>query len=144
MANNEITSIEDLKRYSNGAVVELPSYGEGQRFFAQLKRPSLMALMKKGKIPNSLLTTANQIFADTDSLDVEDENTYKDVFDVMELMCEATFVKPTYKELKEAGIELTDEQMFFVFNYSQRGVDNLSNFREQSEDRIGTSDMQEI
>ena len=46
-------------------------------------------------------------------------------------MCEASFVEPTYKELKAAGVELTDEQYMFIFGYSQNGVADLESFRSK-------------
>ena len=39
-----------------------------------------------------------------------------------------------YDDLKEAGVKLTDEQMMFVFNYTQNGVEALESFREERED----------
>ena len=46
----KLTSIEELKKYANGTVVELPSFSEGQPFVARLKRPSLLSMVKQGKI----------------------------------------------------------------------------------------------
>jgi hypothetical protein len=116
-----ITSIADLQSYSSGAVVELPPFAPGQNFVARLRRPSMLSLMKNGKIPNSLLNKAQQLF-DGDSKSLEGDGAMQEVMGVLEVMAEATFLEPTYKEIKEAGIELTDEQLMFVFNYSQQGA----------------------
>ena len=43
------------------------------------------------------------------------------------------FVEPSWSELKNAGIELTDEQYMFIFNYTQEGVKALEPFREDEE-----------
>ena len=64
----------------------------------------------------------------------------KDLFDVMDKLCEATFVEPSYSEIKEAGIKLTDEQMMFVFSYTQNGVKALDSFREESKNPELTTD----
>lgn len=130
--NVKITTLQDLQSYSRGQVVELPPFAENQPFVARLSRPSILELVKSGAIPNALLTTANKLFTST-GMDVKQESLLSDVFQVMDTLCEATFLEPTYKEIKEAGISLTDEQMMFVFNYSQRGVEALKTFRLQSQ-----------
>lgn len=128
----QVTKLELLKEYSKGAVVELPAFAEGQQFFARIKRPSMLALVKSGKIPNSLLTKANALFSEgSGSFDTEDEHAMSDMLDIMDTICEASFVEPSYKELTEAEVELTDEQRMFVFQYSQVGVKALEPFRQQ-------------
>ena len=126
-----ITSIEELKDYSNGSIVELPAFGEGQPFVARLKRPSMLVLVKSGKIPNTLLTHANKMFEQgiSGSFNAADDKAMEDMFGVLDAICEASFVQPTYKQLTEAGIELTDEQLMFVFGYAQNGVKQLESFR---------------
>lgn len=123
----EVTSISQLNEYAKGQLVELPSFGEGQPFFARLRRPSMLALAKSGKIPNSLLATANRMF--DSSLDTKNENMLKDFYLVIETILEAAFVEPTYQEIKDAGVQLSDDQLIFVFNYTQQGVRVLDQFR---------------
>jgi hypothetical protein len=126
----QVTSMEQLKNYKLGSLVELPPFADGQPFVARLRRPSLLALCKNGKIPNSLLGKAQEMF-DGKVIDRSDEGeSMKQIFDIMDVLCDATFVEPTYKELTENGIELSDDQYMFVFSYSQTGVAALSNFRK--------------
>lgn len=131
MENNKIlniTSIADLQSYAGGSVIELPPFAQGQPFVARLRRPSLLMLMKNGKIPNTLLAKATQLFDGNTEEIFENDNSMSEVFDVMEILCEASFVEPTYKEIKDAGVELTDDQLMFVFNYSQQGVNAVAPF----------------
>ena len=123
----EVTSISQLNEYAKGQLVELPSFGEGQPFFARLRRPSMLALAKSGKIPNSLLATANRMF--DSSLDTKSENMLKDFYMDIETILESAFVEPTYQEIKDAGVQLSDDQLIFVFNYTQQGVRALDQFR---------------
>lgn len=128
---NKITSIDELVQVSKGAIVELPPFVEGHKFFARLKRPSMLKLVKANKIPNELLTSANSLFAQgTRSLNTMDKAMMNNLFGVMDIICEEAFVEPTYKELKEAGVELTDDQIAFIFGYTQNGVKQLESFRE--------------
>lgn len=126
-----VTSIEQLKQYAQGEVVELPPFSPTQPFVARLKRPSLLSMAKNGKIPNELLVKTNELFInDGTAVNASDNNMLEEIFSVIDTIASEVFVQPTYAEIKEANIELTDEQMIFIFNYTQRGVKNLENFRE--------------
>ena len=125
----QITSFADLEKYSKGQLVELPAFAEGQPFVARIKRPSMLALIKSGKIPNSLLKTAGELFAEGLPDVKEDDQVMSKVFDVFDYVAEACLVEPTYQQIKEAGMELSDDQYMFIFNYTQRGVKALESFR---------------
>lgn len=127
----QVTSLEQLKQYANGNIVRLPDFAEGQPFYAKLKRPSILGMAKQGKIPNSLLVKTNELFVQSGSLDTEENSMMQEIYDVIDLIAEETFVEPTYKEIKSTGIQLTDEQMMFIFNYSQQGVKALESFRTE-------------
>ena len=127
----QVTSLEQLKQYANGNIVRLPDFAEGQPFIAKLKRPSILGMAKQGKIPNSLLVKTNELFVQSGSLDTEENSMMQEIYDEIDLIADETFVEPTYKEIKSTGIELTDEQMMFIFNYSQQGVKALESFRTE-------------
>lgn len=131
MDNMKVTSIDQLKIMSGGEVVKLPPFIQGQNFYAKLRRPSMLKLAQSGQIPNSLLRTANMLFSGgvNEELDRDDEF-MKDMFDVIDVLASAVFVEPSWNDLKNAGIELTDEQYMFIFNYTQEGVKALEPFRE--------------
>lgn len=132
--NIQITSLQNLKTYTKGQIVELPPFAEGMPFVARLKRPSMLALVKSGKIPNELLKTANDLFMGRSNKSSGGSNTneLKEMFTIFDALCEASFVEPTWEEIKESGMELTDDQYTFIFNYSQQGVKALKSFRSQS------------
>jgi hypothetical protein len=127
----KVTSMDQLRSYRTGKLVELPPFADGQPFVARLRRPSLLALCKNGKIPNSLLGKAQEMFDGKVINRSDNGESMKQVFEVMDVLCEATFVEPTYKELVENDIELSDDQYMFVFSYSQTGVQALETFRDQ-------------
>lgn len=134
MENIKVTSIDQLKVMSGGEIVKLPPFIQGQDFYAKLRRPSMLKLVQSGQIPNSLLRTANMLFSGgvNEELDRDDEF-MKDMFDLIDVLAGAVFVEPSWSELKQAGIELTDEQYMFIFNYTQEGVKALEPFREDEE-----------
>lgn len=128
-----VTSIEELKKVALGELVELPPFVEGSTFVARLRKPSMMALAKAGRIPNSLLDSANELFAGNKAKTAKElskpDNLSK-MYDLCKIMAEASLMEPTYKELQNAGIELTDTQLLAIFTYSQTGVKKLESFRE--------------
>ena len=134
MENIKVTSIDQLKIMSGGEIVKLPPFVQGQDFYAKLRRPSMLKLVQSGQIPNSLLRTANMLFSGgvNEELDRDDEF-MKDLFDLIDVLAGAVFVEPSWSELKQAEIELTDEQYMFIFNYTQEGVKQLEPFREDEE-----------
>jgi len=126
-----VTSLAQLSEYANGKVVELPPFAEDQPFVARLRRPSLMSLAKAGQIPNTLLEAANSMFLGKEQNKKRDPDSLSKMLDVIEILCEAAFVEPTYDQIKTAGVKLTDEQLVFVFTYTQKGVASLQSFREE-------------
>ena len=134
MENIKVTSIDQLKIMSGGEVVKLPPFIQGQDFYAKLRRPSMLKLVQSGQIPISILRTANMLFSGgvNEELDRDDEF-MKDLFDLIDVLAGAVFVEPSWSELKQAEIELTDEQYMFIFNYTQEGVKQLEPFREDEE-----------
>ena len=128
----EITSLADLQVYAQGQVVELPGFFAEEPFVARLRRPSLLALTKSGKIPNALLSAANELF--TGKQDKSDPVDLSEIMGVLEVICESALLEPTYKDIVDAGLTLTDEQYTAIFNFSQRGIKALEPFRQKSEE----------
>lgn len=125
-----VTDIADLRFYANGQVVELPSFAEGMPFVARLRRPSMLFLAKTGQIPNTLLAKAGQLFnGGGASLDSDDVNMLSDVYDIVMVIVKASLVSPTIDEIHDAGLELSDDQIMAIFNYTQGGIKALEQFR---------------
>lgn len=147
MDNLTVTSLSELQAYTQGQLVELPSFADGMPFVARLRRPSMLVLTKNGKIPNELLQAANELFTGSPNkraIKDPDDNTMARMFDVFEILCEASFVEPTYQQIKDIGLELTDEQMVFIFNYSQSGVKALKSFRTEQSNSGSDSTKQNV
>ena len=127
-----ITSASDLQNYASGVVVRFPDFAEGQPFVARVRRPSMLVLAKSGKIPNTLLITAGELFSKGGAgLDTDNENMLSDMYDIMHIISEAALVQPSLQEIEAAGLQLSDDQMMAIFNYSQAGVKALESFRQE-------------
>ena len=86
-------------------------------------------MVKKGKIPNSLLNEATELFSNGTST-VSDSN-LEEMMNVVEIICEASLIEPSWQDIQAEGIELTDEQLMAIFSYSQRGIAGVRQFRNQ-------------
>lgn len=127
-----ITSITDLQSYAGGTVVRFPDFAEGQPFVARVRRPSMLVLAKQGKIPNALLNVAGELFAKGGAgIDSDDENMLCNMYDVMDIIASAALIEPSLEQIKDCGLELSDNQMLAIFNYAQAGVKALESFRKE-------------
>ncbi len=113
----------------------------GDWWEVELKRPSILALAAKGAIVNPLLKTARKLFycgISPDGGDLAEEGRV-----LIEIAKEA-MVKPSFLELENAGIGLTDEQLVAIFQFTQLGAKALDRFRGFSGDRDGDCNDTEI
>ena len=107
-------------------VVGLPGWC-GEEWACELRRPSLLTLAAKGAIANPLLKTARKLFysgVSPDGGDLAEEGR------VLLEIARAALVKPSFAELEAAGIELTDEQLVAIFQFTQLGAAALDRFRQ--------------
>ena len=141
-----VTSLETIRIASQGNLVDIPGYADGEMFTVRLRKPNMLTLMKSGRIPNTLLESANGLFQGTkkESTKINSTKEWLDMCELLSLMCEACLVSPTWKELTDAGIELTQEQMLAIFSYSQGGVKSLEPFRNKQGDRKTTRDDSDV
>ena len=58
----QITSLEQLQAVKQTEIVELPSFEDGTPFVVEIKKPNMMQLITSGKIPNTLLKVAMDMF----------------------------------------------------------------------------------
>lgn len=127
-----ITGLDELKKVSEGEIVELPPFNEKVPFVARLGRPSMLKMVGDGQIENSLLNTATSIFnGTTQGKEDKNEDFLKEMYNVMRKFADACLLEPTLEDVEGAGVELTDEQLMAIFNYSQRGVSALEKFHQE-------------
>ena len=51
------------------------------------------------------------------------------VIDVFKIIAKSAMTEPTYEQLEELGIELTADQLYAIYSYVNRGVEDLKSFR---------------
>lgn len=136
----QVTSLEQLKNIKVTDIVNLGCFEDGTELIAEVKKPNLMQLMVEGKVPNTLMTTAMGMFKNGSgelvNKAIDDAEALKELVGMMEVFAEASLVNPTYAQIKELGLSLTENQLIGVLQFAQGGVKALENFRMQSEDNI--------
>lgn len=137
----KVTSLEDLKQMAEGEIISLPGFKEGMPFNARVKRVSLLNLIRKNVIPNQLLSAAEELFYGKQSSKGVD---MKELTNVMLIMAENALVEPSIKDLNEVGLELTDEQIVALFNYTQEGAKSLTPSDTKPEGNDDTGNKQAV
>ena len=131
----QITSLEQLQSIKQTEIIELPPFEDGTPLNVEVKKPNMMQLMTSGKIPNTLLSSAMDMFNGKVGQKMEKAanniSDLKDLVGMMNVIAEASLVRQSYKEIKSLGIDLTDNQLMGLLMYSQGGVKALENFRNQ-------------
>lgn len=148
----KITSLEELEKIDICDEIELPSFKEGgEPFCVKAKKPNMMQLITTGKIPNSLLSIAMDLFngktGELASKSTKNDKALKEMMSMMNVLAEVCLVEPSVKDIenvnkkrKENNLEplvLTEEQLLCILTYSQNGVKALESFRsneQRSED----------
>lgn len=126
-----VTSLDKLKQLSKGQEVELQGWDE-EPFICKLKRPSLLGLVEQGEIPNPLLNAAYILFNGAKT--PKDTINLKEQKELYTIVAKAAMVEPSYSQLEEIGLELTDMQLLEIFRFSQLGVQSLISFRSKQQD----------
>ncbi|MPQ32442.1 esterase [Clostridium estertheticum] len=137
----EITNLEQLKQMAEADILELPRFKKEIPFNVKVKRVSLLNLVRKGVIPNTLLSAAEELFYGKKSSKGVD---LKEMTKVMFIMAENALVEPSIKDLDSVGLEFTDEQIVAIFNYTQEGIKEIEPFREEPKDNVDTGNMQTV
>lgn len=121
----KITPLADIQRQAADRVVQLPGFTKDETFNAKLRRLSLLDLAESGSIPNELLGAVSQLYAKG----VQGISSVQETAQAFHFIAQKALVAPTWQELKDAGITLTDEQLLDIYLYTVGGVERLKTFR---------------
>lgn len=134
-----VTNIEELKKQST-EIIDLQPFSGDKLIRVRVKRLSILGLCQSGEIPNQLLGVARKLFYQ-DKIEQIDLKEYGKVIDII---CKNTLVEPSIEQLKEIELELTDEQKFELWAYSQQGVEGLKSFRKVAKATIDNNDVKDV
>jgi hypothetical protein len=112
--------------------IDIPGFFDGDEpIKIKVKKPSMMAMMAQGKIPNTLMDAATQLTGENKNIKPENINlnddSLQEIGKLMELYCIACMVEPTYEDIKDI---MTDEQITKIFEFATGGGEKLKSFRK--------------
>lgn len=123
--NKKLINLKAVKERLESQVHELPDFGDGEPFNARLRRVSLLEMAQGGSIPNELMGAVSDLyFKGTSGM-----KSLKDTAQSFRFIAEKSMVEPTYQEVLEAGLVLTDAQLLAIYLFSVGGVSSLRPFR---------------
>jgi hypothetical protein len=137
----QLTSLEQLKKIAEGELIPLPRFTDDIPFVVRAKRVSLLNLIQKGVIPNTLLSAAEELFYGKQASKAVNMD---ELTNVMSIMAKSCLMEPSVEQLEEIGLELTDQQLVALFNYSQEGLKAIEKFRPKSENTVNNNNEQEV
>lgn len=127
-----VTNLEQLKNINQE--VELPPFADGTPLIAKVKRTSLINMVCDGRIPNPLVKVVLSMFdgnkgenASSENKNISDDEKI-DSFKFMMAIVKDCLIEPTYQQITECGLELTDNQIMAIFSYAMGNANNLVKF----------------
>lgn len=117
---SKIISAESFMKKAT-RVIDIPGFEPGEVFSVKVKNVGVLSMIIGGKLPNSLLVMATQLFPETQSSDSLQENTNKLLDDpealksmsqMMRAVVKEALVEPKFDDIAEG---ITDEQVQSIF-----------------------------
>lgn len=102
-------------------VIEIPGFEPGELFSVKVKNVGVLSMIIGGKLPNSLLVMATQLFPDAQSSEslqkstdklLDDPEALKAMSNMMRAVVKEALVEPKYEDIAEG---ITDEQIQSIF-----------------------------
>ncbi len=136
----------DLEQLKKQQCIEynLQGWGITDTFKVKLKRINLMSLMATGKVPNPLIGTVVSLFKGDKEFKADSNESIKELNQLANFFAEQALAEPTYKDLKENGIELTDTQLMAIYNYALQGPIALIPYLTKLEDIEHSDDGSDV
>lgn len=131
-------SLEELRKKARGFVVDIPEWvGEGT-IPVQVRGIDMTPfIMKLDKLPNPLKNAAVEVFegksdkplAELNPADLDDLDEINAMLPIIEDVCRAILVSPTYDEFEEV-YPMTLTQKMALFEVATGGLNDLKTFRK--------------
>lgn len=137
-AKLQVTSLAEVRDRAC-QVVALPGWEPGETFNVRIRRASLLSLVQSGTIPNQLLPIVYRIInsgGEFNPLTDTEPDEFKQFIEMLNAICRAVLVEPTYDEVSEY---LTDVQRTAIFVYAQQGLRALDLFRGRQDALVKVS-----
>lgn len=122
-----ITNIETIRSKHGIAEYRLPGWDADEEFVCKLRRPSATGLAAAvGHVPNPLLGVVAEMFMAGPKAVAKipaDQQAQ-----ALQAIARYALVEPTYDQLADAGVDLTDNQYHAIYAFALGGAIGLARF----------------
>lgn len=132
--------VSDIKRIVEvaGAQEVALSGWDAEPFVCRLRKPTVFGMAISGVVPNPLMPVVDRMFRlDKNLNDALKKIPMADSVKVMVGIAKVALVEPTYKQLEDAGVSLTDTQIMEIYSYVLGGAAGLERFHGELRGRPG-------
>lgn len=118
-----VISAKDFRERAT-RVIQIDGFEPGEKIEVRIKPASILSLYVSGKLPNTLLSTVQDLFGVQSEQEagkqiLQDPEMMKASFQILDLVCQQCLVEPTYAEI---GDLLTDNQKGQIMAEAQGNV----------------------
>lgn len=108
--------------------IQISGWKPGEEITVLVKKPNFYALLAKNAIPNPLIPAADRLFKGNKKDYTEPTPEFARA---LEFIAKECLAEPSYEQLTEAGVVLTDDQLAELCMYATDGAERLRSFRER-------------
>ena len=123
-----ITPLETMQTMTQPEEITLSGWRRGQEITVMVQKPNFYALLARGSIPNPLIPEMDKLFVRRDRKGYAEPDIK--FATTLVTIAELTLVEPSYQQLTDAGVELTDDQLTELSIYATSGAEALATFRD--------------
>lgn len=122
--NKKGDKIMDDKILENakGEQVQIDGWKSNEPLICILRRPGLLELASCGEIPNPLLSTAAKLFESGGEINPASGEEFEKFAKLLTIIAQKAMIYPTYEDIKEKGLSLTDTQLLEIYKYVLNGA----------------------
>ena len=127
----KISNPRDMKDVAY-PVIDISGWDDN-KIRVRLRKVSLMAMVKEGKLPNELLSLVVDLSSGKigDTLDNMGAEQMKQFYDLLLIVAKESLVSPTYEEIIKEVESLPEQTLVDIWLYNLYGLRALENFRKR-------------
>ena len=130
-----ITSMNEIMQAAAPQEITISGFAPGTEITVLARRPSFYTMLAAGAAPNPLIPEMEKLFVRRDRSGHARPS--EEFARTLVFIAQETLAEPSYAQLRENGIELTDDQLTEISLFATAGAEALRSFRAAIRDAAG-------
>lgn len=130
-------NLQEMAEKYGPKVYVLSGWAPDEEFQVKLRRPTIYNMAAMGYIPNPIMGAVQTMFSGNsqkiDAIDARKQG------EAVVAMAKFAMLEPTYQEVIDAGLMLTDDQLIEIYTFALGGAPALAAFRGLNGGRAGNA-----